>query len=568
MRRYNPVGPVTCRSGGMVGASRNTRRRSVLAEPRFVALFALVLALSLLEIALAVSTYRSYRQSWLTIERLTNASDSVRYLDEVLTMSARMGALTGDQAWERRYRSAIPKLDAALAEIERLDPTAAGPVREISQANGRLVTAEREAFILASAGKTAQASAILLGGAYERDKAIYTAGLEALVRRIAAHTDSAEAGARRGLVVSMLIAGAIIVAMGGALLIALFGISGRLETEQALGEVSRDLATLGMEQLDEQLVAALGALGLLAGAEITFLVIANSDSDESQSWVWSQPGSDFAQDNSRLTAHALAGIMRNQNVSDLGVVWMNGAGPILGFGGTGHEDLAELGTHSLIGAAFACDVDRVALFGLASSHSRPRWSRSEAPLLRTAADTLVKAVQRAEIKQQLMQLATTDQLTGLANVATFRSQLADEVDRIARTHERSALLMLDIDRFKEVNDTHGHAAGDVVLVSVSACMVDALRRIDSLGRLGGEEFAAILPGTDADAAVKAAERLRSDVEELDTVADTGDIRVTVSVGVTLILESDTTDSALRRADEALYAAKRAGRNRVRRDAGT
>jgi diguanylate cyclase (GGDEF)-like protein len=125
------------------------------------------------------------------------------------------------------------------------------------------------------------------------------------------------------------------------------------------------------------------------------------------------------------------------------------------------------------------------------------------------------------------------------------------------------MLMLDIDYFKSINDTYGHAAGDVVLKAMAASVSSILRASDIFGRLGGEEFAAILPQTDIEEGAEVAERLRSTLAGLGV--EVGDERVsfTVSVGVTRVDGRDrTVEEVLNRADEALYKAKRMGRNRV------
>ena len=121
--------------------------------------------------------------------------------------------------------------------------------------------------------------------------------------------------------------------------------------------------------------------------------------------------------------------------------------------------------------------------------------------------------------------------------------------------------MIDIDHFKAVNDEHGHAAGDRVLAAVAGSMREHLRAEDQLGRLGGEEFLALLPDAGAHAAASAAEKLRGEVGALEVEHDGRDLGVTISVGWAT-WEGESPDELLRRADEALYEAKRAGRDRV------
>jgi diguanylate cyclase (GGDEF)-like protein len=123
--------------------------------------------------------------------------------------------------------------------------------------------------------------------------------------------------------------------------------------------------------------------------------------------------------------------------------------------------------------------------------------------------------------------------------------------------------MMDIDYFKKINDTHGHAAGDAVLRDVAKALASTLRPGDMVGRLGGEEFAALLPDCDQPAAGVTAERLRAITEGLSITHEGKTLRVTISIGVSALHPRDTSiEQALQRADEGLYAAKRNGRNRV------
>jgi diguanylate cyclase (GGDEF)-like protein len=122
--------------------------------------------------------------------------------------------------------------------------------------------------------------------------------------------------------------------------------------------------------------------------------------------------------------------------------------------------------------------------------------------------------------------------------------------------------VIDIDHFKAVNDEHGHAAGDRVLAGVAGSMRENLRAEDQLGRLGGEEFLALLPDADAHAAATAAEKLRSEVAALEVDYEGRDLGVTISAGWAT-WEGEAPDELLQRADEALYEAKRSGRDQVR-----
>lgn len=172
---------------------------------------------------------------------------------------------------------------------------------------------------------------------------------------------------------------------------------------------------------------------------------------------------------------------------------------------------------------------------------------------------------------RMAHLATTDTLTSLPNRRSFMQFLAQEYERFRRYGNPTAVLMLDIDHFKRVNDSYGHAVGDDVLREFSRMLKNSLRQVDQAGRLGGEEFAVLLPDTDREGARQFAERLLgTKTQEQEGMAkghlfqtSAGQLQITVSIGVACLAEDDNTfDMVLRRADDALYRAKEKGRNQV------
>lgn len=174
---------------------------------------------------------------------------------------------------------------------------------------------------------------------------------------------------------------------------------------------------------------------------------------------------------------------------------------------------------------------------------------------------ITEAKQREE---RLYQRATRDPLTGAANRGHFTEMAMLEIERARRFAEPLSLLMLDIDHFKRINDTHGHETGDRVIQTLATTCTAHGRKIDLLARLGGEEFAMLLPRANKEPAVEMAQRLRRVLSEQRVPVDGGrEIAFTVSIGVSS-LRPTTRDLAelLRNADAALYKAKRAGRNCV------
>ena len=169
---------------------------------------------------------------------------------------------------------------------------------------------------------------------------------------------------------------------------------------------------------------------------------------------------------------------------------------------------------------------------------------------------------RREMEEVLRQLATRDSLTGAANRRQFMELAERELRRTRRYPRPVTLLMLDIDHFKRINDAHGHPAGDEVLRALVACVGGSLRGTDALGRVGGEEFAVLLPETAEDSARQIAERIRNDVERLVVRHQELELRLTISIGMATTRGGLALDDLFKLADDALYEAKRTGRNRV------
>jgi diguanylate cyclase (GGDEF)-like protein len=175
----------------------------------------------------------------------------------------------------------------------------------------------------------------------------------------------------------------------------------------------------------------------------------------------------------------------------------------------------------------------------------------------------VMLLQRSLMHQQLQAAARTDAKTGLLNAAAWQREADTEIARSTRTGESLALLLIDIDHFKRVNDAHGHLAGDQVLIGVASTLVSQLREYDVIGRFGGEEFVVLLPGADLLEGCRVAERLRNRVRRLSVPADDESVTVTVSVGVALFrTHGQDLLELLASADLALYRAKKSGRDRI------
>lgn len=160
-------------------------------------------------------------------------------------------------------------------------------------------------------------------------------------------------------------------------------------------------------------------------------------------------------------------------------------------------------------------------------------------------------------------LAIRDPLTGAFNRRYFEARMTEEMSRFTRSGQRFALACLDIDFFKKVNDTYGHAMGDVVLKGLVNVVSHDIRGLDVLARIGGEEFFVLMPTISKIDAENAMQRLLGKVRQHEFVIDRGDtLHITISIGLTMVKENDSLPALMDRADKAMYAAKQSGRDRL------
>jgi diguanylate cyclase (GGDEF)-like protein len=184
-----------------------------------------------------------------------------------------------------------------------------------------------------------------------------------------------------------------------------------------------------------------------------------------------------------------------------------------------------------------------------------------APTMSWWAFDLVLQVERAH--EQLRLQSNIDHLTGIFNRRYFMDRLREEIDRAGRYGTSFAVAFIDIDNFKRINDEHGHLSGDEILKQLTQVCAKQVREIDTLARIGGEEFALLLPQTAPDEAEHLVERLRASVAATRAKVGDGWLDVTVSIGLTSASRNTLdVNGILRHADEALYAAKRQGKNRL------
>lgn len=205
-------------------------------------------------------------------------------------------------------------------------------------------------------------------------------------------------------------------------------------------------------------------------------------------------------------------------------------------------------------------------FGALTFTRNKRFSTAELERIETCISSLLPALRNALQYLNAMQTATRDALTGVGNRIALEITAEREIAIARRTNQPSAILVLDIDHFKRINDRYGHSAGDRVLIETARKLRENCRESDSVFRFGGEEFIVLLSHTEENGAYAIAERIRHAIASMNTQYEQYGIHVTASIGVACLNRGENLHSWFNRADQALYLAKQAGRNRVVRAA--
>ena len=192
-----------------------------------------------------------------------------------------------------------------------------------------------------------------------------------------------------------------------------------------------------------------------------------------------------------------------------------------------------------------------------------KFSQSEENELEQLVSALLYPLRNALLYQDALQAAQKDALTGTCNRAAFNEVLSREVD-LAQRHDRSlGMIIIDIDHFKSINDTYGHSTGDCLIRAMAFCTGETIRHSDQLFRYGGEEFVVLLPETNTRGVKRLAERIRRNIEKMDSICEGKAINMTVSLGIATLQHNEDEFGFFSRADKALYDAKDAGRNCIR-----
>ncbi len=329
-------------------------------------------------------------------------------------------------------------------------------------------------------------------------------------------------------------------------------VSDALDRERRLGEVTRAISS----QLDIDIILdnVVRLSTELVGADAGSLALLDAD------------GRDLVQAHAYGLPDAL--MARKQGIEPAWRVVETRESVILhniAIAGSEHGVAATDRNGALLGVPIVVGATLLGVLVVYHLHGRRRFSERDCAVLETVGRQAGVAITNAQLFAETRRLATTDYLTGLFNRRHFNAIAPREIERARRYQRPIALLTFDVDHFKAINDTYGHAAGDAVLIHIATRLRARLRDADLLARYGGEEFVALLPETNLAGAECVAERVRVEMEAQPVIVAGKPVMITMSIGVAAFdspAETDQLEILLQYADRALYGAKSTGRNKV------
>lgn len=333
--------------------------------------------------------------------------------------------------------------------------------------------------------------------------------------------------------------------------------------QELIADISADFISVDGKNMDEKIRSMLKSVGEFFGSERTYICRKSENDLYIDTLEWCKHRRpDISKDKiSQSECPCFREIAKDGNT-----IMISSLEELPESAKAEREFLLKFGMKSFLGAPIVSGGNIEGLLGLTMMSSNRSWSSKEASLLKVIANVLTDALEKKDIEdklkksnKELKKLSETDRLTQLFNRLKIDEVLEYELVKSARSRIPFSIILFDIDNFKDINDIYGHTVGDITLVELSSIIRGELRKTDTLGRWGGEEFIVICPDTSLDGAIAAAEKIREAVErhEFPKVGE-----VTCSFGVTEFELQDNKNTIVARADSALYRAKGNGRNRV------
>jgi diguanylate cyclase (GGDEF)-like protein len=492
--------------------------------------------------------------SYLTYQnqqtQIKNMISLLKEYDGTLTYTAIIYALSNDETYLDTYLQTAPLLNDLIQEAMDMFPEINNQLLNLNDVNTHLYDLEKEAFALVQNGQAEEAIEIFKHPSYVNYKTQYANELSLITSFLRQAAISFQQRFISIFIISFLIFFLVFIALLVALVRVNHLISRQYKYQKYIGEIAECLITDTNESLDTNLICFLNIVAELFEADVTFVSMIKSNRILKH---WIKDHDKYSMQLNR----DLCKLIKETN-NDHQIIHIN------------HEAIqpdqkAFMVKHDLkdLIVCVSSYNTKMVFFGFANHAKELKITAIHHHLLTSILGLLKQAYNKMNYEDELFYLATTDSLTKIDN----RRMLIEKGEKERRRHLRynlsGSLLMIDLDLFKNINDTYGHSVGDMVLKHFAETTKHCLRDIDSFGRMGGEEFLVLLPNTSLDDAQLVARRIQAALANNPFKYQSKTIPYTVSIGITQFNQDDNQlDDALNRSDQAMYLAKEKGRNRI------
>ncbi len=521
----------------------NTQRRP------FVLMLTL---LSLLAIALSLSqqSITAFFNGTQEVHNLLETAYNIQTYDVILTTEAKLYAIDSDSSHQVIYDETLILLEEAFDEVVDFDPNYQSYIDRIDEANILLVDLELQAFDLSSKYHNSEAIRILLSQEYSQYKEMYALVLNELIEDINSTHNARYEQLEDTLNFNLLIIFSVFILIIIFLVIVYIVLERRMRFEQKLTVISHRLLSTD-ETIDSVFEYTLNEIKDFFKLDYV-LILNHRGQGKAESYTSSlnKQDKDFDKNIKEQLKYFPSDVRNVERCSRYSL-------------SKDKRDRLEILQASDVLRLISKVNESLALeLVLISKHSHRLYSNLDQLGLQNLMDLLLLFLDQSSYKQNLYHLATYDTLTHILNRRSFLRELDNILYHHKKSQQTCHMIMMDLDLFKNVNDEYGHAVGDEVLRHFTSHAQACIRADDVFGRIGGEEFAIVLPNSTEKIALRVANRIRELIESQALNIDAYSIKYTVSLGVTKVNDNDTASTLMIRSDKALYKAKNNGRNQV------
>ena len=498
------------------------------------------------------STYAAH--SYFVYQNKQNQIKSMisllREYDATLTYTAIIYTISNEKNYYDTYQRTVPLLSDLIQDAIDMFPEINNKLLNLNAINTHLLALEQKAFTLVQNNQSDEAIEIFKSASYIDSKTQYGNELSLITSFLVTTAIAFQQRFISAFIISSLVFILFFIALLAALVRVNRWISTHYKYQKYIGEIAECLLTDSNESLDLNMTCFLNIIAEIFEADVTFVSMIK-DNQAMKHWI---------KNHDKYSKQLNKDLYKQIKVIDKNyqVIHYN------------HESVQPDEKNFMIKYSLSDLIvcvssfnTKMVFFGFANHTKKLKIATIHHHLLTSVLGLLKQTYHKMNYEDELFYLATTDSLTGIDNRRMLIEKIEKERKRHLRYNLRGCLLMIDLDLFKNINDTYGHSVGDLVLKHFAETTKHCLRDIDTFGRIGGEEFLVFLPNTSCDDSQLVAQRIQTALANNPFKYHSKTILYTVSIGITQFHKQDNQiDDALNRSDHALYLAKENGRNRI------